>query len=596
MRIRNTVALFFVVAALVCSSAIAEVKVGDIPAEFRFKDIRYVERSLSELGESKAIVVMASSTTCPVAQRYLPVFQALSDQFGHEATFVLINVSADDSIMDMAQQAIDYNLTVTLAKDIDGTAVKALGLTRTPEVVVLDSERRVRYRGRVDGQHRVSGVSPDSGRADLALALEQVLTGKTVEVTETPVDGCVISEPVTTAEKAYTYTRDVAPILDAHCVKCHRVDGGAPFSLQTYSRAAAMADMIAEVITEERMPPWYAHSAHGTFVNAPSISDSDRRIVAGWARGGKIEGEAEDRPEAPVFADSKWRIGEPDLVITAKDEMQIPATGYIKYQYIPMPYVFPHDTWIQGLEIRPENATVLHHCNMIYMLPGQEYSQETQFLTGYVPGGAPVDLDKNRAMMIPKGATLVLQAHYVTTGKEERDRVSIGIRFAKEPVEKRVYYKIINNDSFAIPAGDPFYCVTAEDSMEEDSTGIAMFSHMHLRGRDMLFNAHFPDGKKETLLSIPNYDFNWQLSYVWEPFTKKFPKGTRIEVIAHYDNSSFNPYNPDPSAVVKDGPQTFEEMMYGFFFYTRDGENLNLAVNPETGESMGEKVAAAVAP
>src|SRR5690606_7253412 len=141
---------------------------------------------------------------------------------------------------------------------------------RTPEIAVLDADRVLRYRGRLDSQYRVGGVNPEAGREDLKLAIDAVLAGQPVEVAETPVDGCVISHETSAAEKtSFTFTRDVAPVLNKYCVTCHREEGGAPFSLQTYKRASAMADMMAEVVSEGRMPPWYAHPEHGEFMNDP---------------------------------------------------------------------------------------------------------------------------------------------------------------------------------------------------------------------------------------------------------------------------------------------------------------------------------------
>jgi hypothetical protein len=203
-----------------------------------------------------------------------------------------------------------------------------------------------------------------------------------------------------------------------------------------------------------------------------------------------------------------------------------------------------------------------------------------------VPGGIAVDLDSGVAMMIPKGSGLVFQIHYVTTGKEETDQISVGLRFAKEPIHKRVRYKIIADYRFQIPPGAPAHRVAAQKALEDDATGIGLFSHMHLRGKDSTFFAHYPDGKTETLLALPNYSFDWQLSYVWNRGAQHFPKGTKIECVSHFDNSAFNPFNPDPAATVKNGPQTFNEMMQGFFFYTVDAEDLNLQIDPKTGKEI----------
>lgn len=555
-----------------------------------FKDIRYVSRTLEDFGDAKAYVLAFYSNTCPVAQRYAPVLESLHQEFaGQGVQFIGINVGPEDSIMDMARHALEYRMTFPVVKDAESISAKSVGATRTPEVAVLDADRVLRYRGRIDDQYRVSGVQPGSNRADLKEAIQEVLADKEVSVPVTPVDGCLITFPEDASAPAdanVTFAEHVAPILYQNCVECHRPNTAAPFSLITYEQVSGKASMIAEVVNEGRMPPWFAHPDVGTFANERSLTTAEKRTIQQWVRDGKPAGDLENLPELPAFPEEKWAIGEPDLVLTAKEPFDIPATGYIPYQYVTFEYMFPEDTWVEGIEIMPSNPRVLHHCNMIYMLPGEEYDQSTNFLTGKVPGGGPADLKPGEAMRIKKGSVITLQIHYVTTGKPEQDTISAGFRYAKHPIKKRIRYMIVNNDSLAIPPGAPMHEVTAEDTLDCDATMLAMFTHMHLRGRDMTFLAHLPDGETRPLLNVPNYSFDWQMTYYLEPGELKLPKGTRLECIGHFDNSAFNPFNPDPTVTVKEGPQTFEEMMYGFFFYTNDNEVVDITVDPNTGQEL----------
>jgi hypothetical protein len=213
---------------------------------------------------------------------------------------------------------------------------------------------------------------------------------------------------------------------------------------------------------------------------------------------------------------------------------------------------------------------------------------EANFITGTVPGGEPMNLDPGIAFLIPKGSVLGLQLHFVTTGKPEKCKVSVGLRFPREPIQKRLRLIQLSDRKFAIPPGAPAHKVTASRVLDRDIIGVGMFSHMHLRGKDMTFTAHLPDKKTDTLLVIPNYNFGWQLPYRWEPGKMRLPKGTRLECVAHFDNSPFNPFNPDPKATVRNGPQTHHEMMYGFFFYTDANEKLGLRVDPKTGVEKKE--------
>jgi len=584
-------------ATLTAQAREKKVSVGAQVGKFTFTDIRYLPRTLDDFGQPKAFVFIFTTTGCPLAQRYLPRVKELSLQYRDQGVqFIAVNVGADDSIREVAYQAIEYGVQFPFVKDVHGECARALGATRTPEVVVLDAERKIRYRGRIDNQYRLGGVKPSADRQDLKEAIEDVLAGRKVKVKETVVDGCAITFPaVRPPTKTFTYAKDIAPLLNQHCVECHRPGTEAPFVLTSYEKASAKAEAIAEVVEEQRMPPWFAHPGFGKFVNERSLTSEERAMIVQWARHGKASGDLSQAPKLPEFSDSKWLIGEPDLVITAAKPQQLPATGYIDYRYVLLPYVFPHDTWVQGIQIMPSNNKVVHHANLAINLPGKGYDEDRSFLTGKVPGGIPVDLDSGLAIMIPKGSSLVYQIHYVTTGKEETDQISVGLRFAKEPVRKRVRYKIIGDYKFEIPPGAPAHPVAAQKTLECDATGIALFSHMHLRGKDTTFFAHYPDGRSETLLVLPNYSFDWQLSYVWERGAQRFPKGTKIECSSHFDNSPFNPYNPDPKVAVKNGPQTHNEMMQGFFFYTDDSEHLDIRVDSKTGKEITDEPKATAA-
>ena len=567
-----------------------EVKVGTQAGKFTVTDIRFSPRTLDDYGKPKVVVMVFTSAGCLLAKRYLPKLKELSAQYsGKDVQFIAVNEAADDSLMDVARQALEHGVEFPFVKDFSGGCAKALGVTRTPEAVVLNADRVICYRGRIDDQYRLGGDRPAANRADLKEAIEDVLAGRKVSVEETAVDGCAISFPEPVPEKTtLTYAKDIAPLLNKHCVECHRPGTAAPFVLTEYEKVAAKASSIAEAVEIQQMPPWFAHPGFGTFSNHRGLSASERSSIVQWARGGKPSGDLSQAPAPPVFSSAKWSIGEPDLVVSALTEEKLPATGYIPYRYVVLPYVFPHDTWVQGIEIMPSNQKVVHHANLAFAKITEKFDQDHNFLTGKVPGGIAVNLNSGVAMMIPRGSVLAFQIHYVTTGKEEADRISVGLRFAREPVDKRVRYKIIDNGRFKIPPGASAYPVRAEKELECEATGIALFSHMHLRGKDSTFTARYPDGKSETLLSMPNYSFGWQLSYVWEPGKRQFPKGTKIECLSHFDNSPFNPFNPDPKATVKYGPQTYHEMMQGFFFYTDNAEHLNLKVDPKNGKEIKE--------
>lgn len=575
------------------------VPIGTVISDLQFKDIRALDRSMAELGKHKACVFVFTTTSCPLVRRSMPKLAELHQQYAsQDVQFVAVNVGADDTIREVAEQAIEFNMVFPFVKDSTLQCAEALGVTKTPEVVVLDQSRKLVYRGRIDDQFRLGGTRPEPSRKDLNIALQQLLAGEAVEVSETAVDGCEITPPapLNTAGIALPeYHRDIAPLLNRKCNHCHRFGTAAPFSLQTLADVSANASMIGSVVQNETMPPWYASSRHGRFQNDPSLTVDEKSMLLRWINNGRPEGsqvaqhtnvksqEAEIDPASNL---NGWRNGRPDLVITMLEEHDIPATGFIPYRYTVLPYLFLQDTWVEAFEIRPDNRTVVHHCNMAYVTT--DGASEETFITGYVPGGQPMDLgrfDNGTAFFVPKGSALGLQIHYTTTGKNERCRISVGLRFPRRTVQKRLTHFLLD-PRFKIAPYDGAYEVRASRTLEQDIDLLGMFTHMHVRGKDMTFFADVPDQPRETLLRIPNYNFEWQLGYEVKPGDKQLPKGTVIEAIAHFDNSTFNPFNPDPSRTVGYGLQTVDEMFNGFVFFVDSHEQLNLQVDPDTGREI----------
>lgn len=565
-----------------------KIPIGTKVEGLRFKDIRGVQRELSELGPHRAFVLTFVTSDCPIVKKTFPKLSELHGQFStQDVAFVCVNVGLNDTIRDMASQAIEFQAPWAFIKDYDAQVAGKLGITRTPEVAVLDSEYRLIYRGRLDDQIRLGGVKPNASRYDLRLALEEHLAGKPVSVPETLADGCAINRAPAIAESnttALNYHEHIAPIILEHCASCHRPGTAAPFSLMTHQDVLGHAEMIHEVIRDETMPPWYANKKHGEFQNDRSLSESQKGSLLGWLASGRAIGSQEQAPEPPEFEQTPWRIGTPDLIITTLEQHTVPATGFVPYKYVVLPHLFLNDTWVSAFEIRPLNPAVVHHCNMAYAT-SKGASEET-FITGYVPGGQPMDLtkfDNQVAYKLPAGSALGLQIHYTTTGQEQKSRIQIGLRFPREKIRKQLYHFVLDPRGWKIPPGDPAFRISSEHELARDADLLGIFTHMHVRGRDMTFYAKDRSGSQETLLQIPNYNFEWQLGYEIAPGTKLLPKGTTIQAVAHFDNSPFNPYNPDPKATVEYGAQTVDEMFNGFVFYVDQNEILDIDVDPKTG-------------
>lgn len=557
-------------------------KLGEPVGKLAFTDIRSLTRTLADFGDKKAAVLVFTNTTCPLAQRYLPTLSAMEKAYRAKGVqFVAVNSAEDDTLLAMATHAVRYEVEFPTVKDFGATAARTLGVKRTPEAVVLDAEKKLRYRGRIDDQYRIGGTKKEPTSNELRDAIEAVLAGKAVAVGETEVDGCPIEFPKARQPKEVNFAEHVAPILKKHCWECHQPGGSAPFALTSAKSAGSRAEAVVEVVATQRMPPWFASHEFTGFANRRVLTDAERETLTDWAKTGAKAGDAAKAPAPPRPPEGKWKIDPPDLVLET-GVLELPANGDIPYQYAILPHVFLGETWVRDIQILPDNPRSLHHCNLAFASLSAGFSEEN-FITGQVPGGEPMNLEKGMAVRLPAGSVLALQMHFVSTGKPEKCRIAVGIRYPRDTVTKQLKNVQLTDRRFAITPGAPAHKVSASRTFDTDVVGVGLFSHMHLRGKDMTFTAHPPAGKREELLVIPNYNFSWQVPYRWEPGTLKLAKGTKLECVAHFDNSPFNPYNPDPKATVRNGPQTHHEMMIGFFFYTDANEKLNLKIDPKNG-------------
>jgi len=386
------------------------------------------------------------------------------------------------------------------------------------------------------------------------------------------------------AYEPVTFSKQIAPLLQKNCQNCHRPGEAAPMSLLDYQSARPYAKSIKKVVSEKAMPPWYADPNHGEFSNDRRLKQEEIDLFAKWVDAGAPEGDPADLPKPLEFLEG-WNIGKPDFVLTLPKPITVPEKGIIPYHNIALAE-FPEDRWVEKIEIRPQNRNIAHHINMFVKKPSaREVSKEEvakggkkkealgDFVTGYVPGGIVTEFPEGNAIFFPKGTRVTLQLHYVTSGKEESDQTSVGFVFARKPIEKEIRIALISNYFFAIPPGEPNYEVRANWKYTDDVSLIGTMVHMHLRGKDYNFVAHYPDGHDDVLMGVPKYDFNWQLGYHFKN-QPHLPAGTTLEGVAHMDNSPGNKFNPDPTATVKYGPQTADEMIMGFVFYTKDGEDL----------------------
>jgi len=376
-----------------------------------------------------------------------------------------------------------------------------------------------------------------------------------------------------------TFTRDVAPIFYNRCVECHRAGEVAPMSLITYNEARPWAKAIKQKVVDRSMPPWLASPENTHFKNDRRLSQKEIDTIAAWVEAGAPKGSDEDLPALPKF-EQGWAIGKPDAVIALDEDVAVPADGVVPYKYLTVQTNFNEDRWVQAAEIRPGNRRVVHHIIVFVQEPGakNELSGEGRGgrgfkLCGFAPGEQPKTFPPGTARLIKKGSKLTFQLHYTPNGEATTDRSYIGLIFSKTPVHKFALTGTATNARFVIPPGDGNYEVRSSWTATDDVRIIDLMPHMHVRGKDFTYTAVYPDGRSEVVLQVPKYDFNWQLLYQFkDPLF--LPKGTRLDCVAHFDNSARNKYNPDPSKEVRWGDQTWEEMMIGWFDYILDKENL----------------------
>jgi len=373
-------------------------------------------------------------------------------------------------------------------------------------------------------------------------------------------------------------------------------------SLLTYDQARPWAKSIKQAVLTKKMPPWFADAHYGNFSNDRSLKQADIDTLVSWVDAGAPAGNAKDAP-TPIDWVEGWRIGKPDVVLSMPVAFNVPASGTIDYQYIVVPTGFTEDKYVTMAEARPSDPAHVHHILTFIREPGNHWlgnlkpgvpfdareaekeavenaqrnprgqgqggrqQQAASFgdnVAGYAPGTMPDIMKPGEAKLIPAGSDIIFQVHYTANGTPGSDMSKLGLVFAKGPVTKRVLSLAVTTANFAIPPGDSNYQVEAKMMLQDDATLINLLPHMHFRGKDFTYTVTYPTGEKETLLAVPHYDFNWQLTYeLSQP--KVLPKGTVIDCVAHYDNSANNKFNPDPTKEVHYGEQTWEEMMFGFF-------------------------------
>jgi peroxiredoxin len=572
--------------------------IGEKIADIRLTQLDGKPLALHALKDRKAIVVVFLTFDCPVATSYLAELTKLAGAYP-EVAFLGVCPGAEDRDQ-LARQAREFQVGFPVVHDPHLHGADAFRAGTTPEAFVLDRQFLLRYRGRIGDTW---GARLKKNRAvtrqDLRQALDEVLAGKAVSQPVTAAVGC----PIVRAEERkvntkVTYSKDVLPILQKHCQACHRPGESGPFSLLTYAQAVRWADSIKEYTQDRRMPPWKPTS--GVALSGErKLSDPEIATLAAWADGGTPQGDPRDAPPPVKFAEG-WTRGEPDLILTPKEDFTLGATGSDHYRVFVFPLDLPEDKFVAAYEVRPGNRAAVHHTVHFIDLKGRARKLEQRHqerprrpderdfgpgypsrmgpgffppdgdLGGWAPGISPPALPDGVAYYLPKGSDFIAHVHYHRTGKVEKDKTQIGLYFAKNAVNQPIQHLAIGGLFLAVPPGEANYPVKGSLWIAQDCTLHTVTPHMHLIGKKIKITMTPPGGPTTTLVGIDDWDFNWQEIYrLKEPL--KVKADTRFDVEGVFDNSAKNPNNPfSPPRRITLGESTNNEMCFGFLGLTID--------------------------
>ena len=604
--------LHFLLVALVAIITTA-VYAGERIGDFALIDNQGAQHHMAWYDDQNAVVILPQAVGATDTEA-LAAFQDLEANFAEQGVvFFLMNpgVQTDREAVtaDIAALGVDYPVLMDDAQ----LATEALGLTRLDEVVVYNPKSfEMVYRGSTD--------------AELATSIQLLLDGADDSLVTVATDGATINLTGPGSDNVPSYVSDVAPVIKENCANCHREGGIAPFAMDSKLALQGWSPMIREVVMTKRMPPGQIDNKVSHLMkNEMNLSDAEMQTLVRWVDAGSpVDGDV-DPLEDLVWSDTKWTVaeelGEPDLIVRIPPQA-VPATGVVEYRDIPIDLGLTEDRWVRASEVAPDKKEALHHIITTIIPPGGAEDVQTAFvnainslpeeraaairaemfaaiatgeapdigkifeenpdidvdsllggsdpdlgsIAGYAPGNSVQMSEEGVGGLLKAGTTVSLQLHYTTSGKELTDETEIGVWFYPEGEvpEERMSGGVGNAFTIAIPPQAKDHEMQLVTHVREEAELYSLMPHMHFRGKRMKFTAKYPDGSEELLLSVPDYDFNWQLAHEFaEPY--RIPAGTQIIAEGAFDNSAQNPANPDPSIEVKWGEQSWEEMFMGFY-------------------------------
>ena len=524
--------------------------------------------------DKSAVVIMIQGNGCPIVRNALTDYKALRDTYADQGVhFMMLNANLQDQRSTILAEAEKFGIDMPILHDETQLIGESLNLVRTAEVLVIDPKNwQIVYRGPINDRQVYERQKAEASNHYAAEAIANVLANQPVTVANRDTMGCLINFAQRNADhEQISYTDTIAPILQEKCVVCHTEGGLGPWAMSSYEMVRGFAPMMREVIRTKRMPPWHADPHIGVWKNDKSLSIEQTQTLVHWIEAGTPRGEGEDPLKDLTIARVEWPLGEPDLILDIP-EYTIPASGVVDYKFPRLANPLDQGVWVKAATVIPGNREVVHH-----ILAGSIDATTAQakrdsgvfdnYLIGYAPGNESNLFPQDTGVYIAPGGEYTFQLHYTPIGREVVDKSRIGLYFHDEQPGNFYRQSVVIDPTIQIPPNQPRHAEVAYYEFDKPALLHDLVPHSHYRGVASKFELIGPDGSRETVLSVPNYDFNWQRTYTFaEPM--RIEPGSRLVHTTWYDNSAANPGNPDPNRTVPWGLQSWDEMLYGAFSYT----------------------------
>lgn len=546
---------------------------GSVP-DFALIDQSGRFHQLSRYVDARAVVILVYDRNSSPSEEALPELISLSRRYqGAPVQFMALVADSEESRESLSALAQTLGTELPFLLDDSQLVSDALDVRQSAEVLIIDPVReQMLYRGGIglynnDPMQQALAANLPGMTSHVHYLVHSILRGEPLITDVMPVGGTplVLDKLAAVRNSTVTYEADIAPILINRCVECHRADGVAPWAMDSHRMVQGWSGMIRETLLTRRMPPGQIDPQFADrYADVHHISDHEMALLMSWIESGAVRnGEAEDPLAGREPQESSWQLGEPDLVLEFPAQ-NIPATGVLEYVFVPIELGLTEDKWVSAYEFDIGDKSALHHV-IVYTQDARQRRQNasgggsrTNF-GGYAPGREHVVLSSGTGIELKRDMRFMIQFHYTAIGRELVDQSRLGLYFSDSPPERALVRTAVMNGDFVIPPGTRDFPVSATTMISRDSYLYSFAPHMHFRGKRIKFTAHYPDGSRETLLSIPNFQHNWQMVYrLKEPVL--LPAGTEIVAEGAFDNSRYNPLNPDPSQTVVWGDQVWDEM------------------------------------